>query len=134
MALILPRNWCLIFFRDPKAEFDASRLKKALGDAGLTVTGRKEPFKVRWGDGPTMQVSIFRGKSIETIVRGLVGKQRKYAKLVKGCDAQVKIELDNVEEVLDEINTLIEVQTTLQSATQGLMYNSWNDRFSGPED
>ena len=37
-------------------------------------------------------------------------------------------------EVLDEMNTVIEVQTTLQAATRGLVYTSWNDGFAGPDD
>jgi hypothetical protein len=59
---------------------------------------------------------------------------RKYRKLIPGCDTEILIELSNVEEVLDEINTLIEVQATLQAATGGLMYLSWNHNFVGPDD
>ena len=40
----------------------------------------------------------------------------------------------DLEAVLDEINTLIEVQSILQSATHGLMYLSWNHNFAGPDD
>jgi hypothetical protein len=134
MALILPRNWCLIFFRDPEAQFTPARLKQVLQDARLTVTGDAEPFVVRWHDGPTLSVSIQRGSYVETVIRGLVGQRRKYRTQIPGCDTQIKIELPDVEEVLDEINTLIEVQSTLQAATRGLMYMSWNHNFAGPDD
>jgi hypothetical protein len=134
MALILPQNWCLIFFRDPEAEFTPARMKQVLRDAGLTVTGRKEPIAVRSGDGPTLYVSIHRGSYIETIIRGLVGPRRKHRTLIPGCDTEIKIELSDVEEILDEINTLIDVQSTLQAATRGLMYLSWNHSFAGPDD
>jgi hypothetical protein len=134
MALILPRNWCLIFFRDPEARFTPTRLKQVLEDARLPVTGEEEPFAVQWPDGPALFVSVQRGDYVETIIRGLVGQRRKYRTLIPGCDTQIKIELSDVEEVLDEINTLIEVQSVLQAATRGLMYMSWNHNFAGPDD
>jgi hypothetical protein len=132
MALILPPNWCLVFFRDPESKFTSAQVKKILEGRGLTVTGTAEPFSIQWEDGPTLSASIQRGKSIETVLRGLVGRSRKYAQLVPGCDAQITIVLSNVVAVLDEINTLIELQATLQDATQGLMYTSWNQKFSAP--
>jgi hypothetical protein len=124
----------LIFFRDPEAEFTPARMRQVLRDAGLTVTGRKEPFAVRKCDGPTMFVSIHRGSFIEPVIRGLVGPRRKYRTLIPGCDTGIKIQLSDVEEALDEINTLIEVRLTLQAATRGLMYMSWNHNFAGPDD
>ncbi|MCI0459387.1 MAG: hypothetical protein L0Z62_20750 [Gemmataceae bacterium] len=134
MALMLPPNWCLIFFRDPEAEFTPARMKRLLLDRGLTVTGKEEPFTVRWGDGPPLYVAIHRGSYIETIIRGLVGRRRKHRKRIPGCDTEIQIVLSDIEEVLDEINTLIEVQSTLQDATHGLMYLSWNHNFVGPDD
>ncbi len=84
-----------------------------LQDERLTVTGEEQPFAVRWHDGPALFVSVQRGSYIEPIIRGLVSRRRKHRTLIPGCDTQVKIELSNVEEVLDEINTLIEVQCAL---------------------
>jgi hypothetical protein len=117
VPLILPRNRCLIFFRDPREEFTPTRLSKVLRAAGLTINGDKEPFAVDWGTGPRMLVSIQRGSEIETIIHSLVGHRREYSKLVAGCDAQIKIELDDLDEALNEINTLIAVQSALQDAT-----------------
>jgi hypothetical protein len=134
MSLILPQNWNLIFFRDPKKKFTPARMKEVLRDRGLTVTGRKEPFMVRSNKGPILYVSITRGKFVETVIRGLVGQRRKHRTLLPGCDTEILIELSNVDEVLDEINTLIEVQCALQEATGGLMYMSWNHHFAGPDD
>jgi len=44
-----------------------------------------------------------------------------------------EIGIADLDEVLDEINTLIEVQCTLQDATSGYLFNSWNGEVSGPE-
>lgn len=134
MGLILPPNLCLIFFRDPEAAFTPARMKHALRKAGLTVSGRKEPFAVRWVNGPTLYVSMLRGGFIETVIRGLVGQRRKHRTLIPGCDTQIQIAFHDLEEVLDEINTLNEVQWALGGATRGLIYRSWNQVFSGPDD
>jgi hypothetical protein len=86
MALMLPRNWCLIFFRDPEAQFTPARLKQVLQDTRLTVTGDEPPFEVRWHNGPALLVSVQRGSYIEPIIHGLVGRGRKHRTLIPGCD------------------------------------------------
>ncbi len=133
MTLILAPNICLLFFRDPEATFTPAKLKQVLGRQ-LTETGRDPPFAYRFGDGPILYVSINRGEFVETIGRRLMGRGRKYRSLIAGCDTQIEITFRDLEEVLDEINTLIDIQATLQEATGGLLYRSWNQTFSGPED
>ena len=132
--LILPQNWCLIFFRDPAGEFTTERLKQALLSDSLPVLTDGEPYEVRYPAGPPLRVSLSRGSSIETIVRGLVGRGRKHRDLIPGLDTQITVEADDLEATLDEINTLIMVQDALRKATQGLMYLSWNRAFVGPGD
>jgi hypothetical protein len=134
MTLILSPNICLLFFRDPEARFTPARLKKLFGNRVVTAAGRKQPFGVRWGEGPTLYISITRGEFVETLIRRLMGRRRKHRHLIPGCDTQIEITFDNLDEVLNEINTLIDIQATLQDATGGLLYRSWNDSFSGPED
>jgi hypothetical protein len=123
----------LLFFRDPRAEFTPERMTEVLRDAGLTVAGQRQPFAVDCGTGPTMSVSIQRGTQIEAVIRGLVGNRQQYREHIAGCDAQIKIELNDVDKTLDEINTLIQIQTALQEATSGLMYLSWNQQFTAPK-
>ncbi len=135
VALLLPPNWCLFFFRDPRAEFTTARLKDCLLAEGLTVSGDDEPLRVRGNEaGPELFVSIHRGSVAETIARGVVGKRRKHRTLIPGCDAYVQITFHDLEEVLDEINTLNQVQWAVQAATRGLGYNSWNQAMWGPDD
>jgi hypothetical protein len=82
VALILPPNWCLFFFRDPRADFTTARLKDSLLADGLRVSGDEEPLRVWWKEGgPDLFVSIHRGQVAETIARGVVGRRRKHRKL-----------------------------------------------------
>jgi hypothetical protein len=56
--LILPPNWCLFFFRDPRGEFTTARLKECLLAEGLSVSNDEEPLRVRWkGDGPDRAIA-----------------------------------------------------------------------------
>jgi hypothetical protein len=63
-----------------------------------------------------------------------MGRTRKYLPLIRDCDTQIEITFDNLEEVLDDANTLIDAQHLLQSDTGGLLYRSWNQLFSGPDE
>ncbi|MBX9625460.1 MAG: hypothetical protein K2X82_16760 [Gemmataceae bacterium] len=127
-------NQCLLFFRDPDGVFDAARLRHLLADRGLTVTGDEPPFAVRFRDGPTLAVGLERGEEAEVLAGRLMGRARKYRAAVAGCDAYLRISFDDLDAVLDEINTLIDVQATLQDATGGLMYRSWNRTWAGPDE
>jgi hypothetical protein len=133
MTLILSPNICLLFFRDPEMTFTPERLKQVLG-SGLTETGGDPPFAFRCGGGPILYLAITRGEFVESFGRRLMGRGRKYRPLLSGCDTQIEITFRNLDEALDEISTLIDVQQLLQSATDGLLYRSWNQTFSGPED
>jgi len=88
MTLILPPNWCLIFFRDSEATFTPTRLKELLQSMSYSISGEKEPFVVQLQDGPKLLVSVQHGSFMETIVRGLVGSRPKYRDLIPGCDAR----------------------------------------------
>jgi hypothetical protein len=48
------------------------------------------------------------------------------------CAARIEITFDDLEEVRTEIDTLIEVQETLQDATQGFIFNAWNRKLAPP--
>jgi hypothetical protein len=135
LAFFIHPNVFLLFFRDPEEKFTPEVLKKVLGDEGVTVSGEKQPFALRWSDGPTLYASIDRGEVAEVLASRLMdGRDQRHRDLVAACDAHIEITFESLDEVLDEINTLIVVQSALQQATGGLLYRSWNQTFSGPED
>ena len=135
MAFFIHPNLCLLFFRDREGKFTPERLKQVLEDEGVTVTGEKQPFALRWGDGPTLYASMERGKVAEILASRLMdGRDQEHRGLIAGCDAYIEVAFESLDEVLEEINTLIVVQGALQQATGGLMCRSWNQTFSGPGD
>jgi hypothetical protein len=134
LAFFIHPNICLLFFRDPEAKFTPERLKQVLDDEGVNVTGDEQPFALQWAGGPTLFASITRGEVAAVLASRLMGRGRKHRALAAGCDAYVEITFESLDEVLDEINTLIVVQSALQEATRGLLYRSWNQTFSGPDD
>lgn len=46
------------------------------------------------------------------------------------CTARFEISIIDLEAVLDEMNTLIEVQQTLLAAVDGVLWNEWNEALS----
>ena len=133
MAFFIHPNQCLMFFHDPEEAFTPARLKQVLADDGVTADGDAEPFALRWGDEPTLYASIVRGAVAAVLAGRLMGRGRKHRALAAASNAYIEIKFESLDEVLDEINTLIQVQATLQQATGGLLYCSWNQSFSGPE-
>jgi hypothetical protein len=109
LTFFIHPNACLLFFRDPEELFTPERLKKALGDEGVTITGDKQPFALRCGGGPTLFATIARGEVAAILAGRLIGRARKHRALAAKCDAYVEITFESLDEVLDEINTLIVV-------------------------
>ena len=61
-----------------------------------------------------------------------VGAGTDFADRLARCDARFEIEIDDLDEPLDEINTLMEVQGALQDACGGLLFLPWNGRIAAP--
>jgi hypothetical protein len=122
---------CLILFH--KVGFGINQALEALAGKGvLSVARMAEILAVRWGQGPVLFVRHAAGKLVAEEL-ALIGKDSPHAAALSRCNALFEVSFLDLEEVLDEINTLIEVQCTLQEATQGLLYTGWNGQLSIPE-
>lgn len=84
---------------------------------------------VRWDDGPPLYITLAFGDRIlqEAIA---ISKGHPQAVDMHCCNKRLEVRFDNLDEVLDEINTLIQVQIILQEATQGIIFNNWNDQLN----
>ena len=55
-------------------------------------------------------------------------------RLMGELDSALDISFEDLDEVLDDINTLIETRNVLQKATAGVESCSRNDQLHGPEE
>ncbi len=122
----------MIFFCDPTV--DLARTEAVLRESGLTVKPDPQSgqLRVSWG-GPELMVHLSREAWVIDEANE-IAEGTSHADAMGRCDARFEIFIHDLDEVLDEINTLIEVQATLQQATRGFLFNDWNCRLSAHED
>lgn len=119
-----------IYFKSGSCDLDAAAL--ILTSHGLTVEQHPGYFTVRRTTWPFFDVGI----SNESWVRDEakeIGAETPHAAVLQDCDARFEISFDSLDEVLDEMNTMIEVQTCLQEACKGILFLPWNGNLSAPE-
>lgn len=128
----MPDGVSMIFFRCGSPAFAIEDAERLLAEDGLHVTRNGDALSVRWEDGP--EVSVSRSASPHVAEEAAeIAEGTPFAAELSRCDARFEIGIEDLAEVLDEINTLIEVQCTLQGATGGYLFNSWNGELSGSE-
>lgn len=97
------------------------------------LSTQRWPARVHWGPGtPRLAVRLSRGPDHQVDTTG-IGEGTPHGRALARCDAWLEISFDDLDEVLDESNTLIETQLTLQDATGGFMFNTWNGTLSAYE-
>src|SRR5438445_3244081 len=107
----MPNGVCLIYFRSGKCDLDSA--ERVLSERGLTVSRASDFLDVRWENGPRLRVAVTQGERVQEEAAELA-ESYTHAYEVGQCDARFEITFDELEEVLDEINTLIEVQAALE--------------------
>jgi hypothetical protein len=120
---------CMVFFRAGTCDLEAAAA--SLQDYGLDVaqepgvlfasTEGSQPFRIRMSNAPhvrTEAVEIGIGTPDEAAMREF--------------DARFEIAIEDLDEALDEINTLIDVQSALQEVSNGYLFLPWNGHLSGP--
>jgi hypothetical protein len=135
LSLIIEPNLCLIFCTASPGQVAPARLRRLLSGAGLDVAGAKLPLAIRDPGGTAFTLTVTRGAVVGTLAHRLLGRRRKYREALVGCDTQFEIRFADLDEVFSQaLETLIEIQETLKDATRGVVYRSWNDTWSGPDD
>jgi hypothetical protein len=113
-----------VYFTGDFTLADAARQLKS-----LVVAEEQHRFTVRWGeDGPPMWVTFAAGPEVAADSDGLA-ETYGIAELA-GHDRRYQVTFDDLGEVLDDINTMIEVQLGLQELTGGYVVRSWNSEVS----
>lgn len=115
-----------IFYKNDELKLDDAELR--LKEANMSVQRYEDVLKISYDQGPTMFVShSCEDHALKTSQH--IRSKTKHKSLMNSFDSLYKVSFNDLEEVLDEINTLIDVQCTLRDLTDGVIYNSWNQEI-----
>lgn len=121
----------MVFFK--AGEVDLERAAAALADDGLTVTHEGGALHTWWDEaGPRLRIWLARGPHVQQEAVE-IGRRHGQLPALAPCDARFEIAIDDLAATLDEMNTLIQVQATLQTLTSGMAFNAWNGVLLPPE-
>lgn len=119
------------------SDFGLDQAQTALAGRGWLAVrrdGDRLTVQPKGKENPVLRVEFTSGEAVQRQIANGIALIAPYPERVSQCNARFDITFDNLDEVLDEINTLIEVQLALQDATKGFLFNSWNQSLSAPED
>src|SRR4051812_9496782 len=119
---------CLVFFRADAVTLDEAA--RRLAASGLRVDRAGDQLSVQLGAGPILRIKYARDARVTAEARA-IGANTRHAAALGECDARFEVTFDDLAAVLDEVNTLIEVQMTLQETTRGFLYTAWNKALTG---
>src|SRR5690348_15750830 len=119
---------CLVFFAGPTTIGDAAR---ALSRS-MHVVEDGEVLLVRWRETTEPELTVGFNADTYVAVESAELAQRKNIDAFNRFDRRFEVIIDDLESTLDEMNTLAEVQMTLQDLTRGYLVCSWNDSVQAP--
>ena len=100
---------------------------------GLTVSRRANDLIAGSPDNPEFRVVLATGDHVK-VEAAEIGEGTPHQAAMAECDVRFEVFFDDLAEVLDEINTFIEVETALQEESRGFILLPWNGHLSGPDD
>lgn len=65
---------------------------------------------------------------------GPILREHQDAEGLAECDSVFEVSFLDLDEALHELNTLMEIEWTLQDATKGFLYLEWNEHFAAYEE
>ncbi|MEP7287578.1 MAG: hypothetical protein ABI947_17610 [Chloroflexota bacterium] len=110
---------------------DIEKVHEILLDTGLSILRQPDKFAVWQENGSLLFITLacselVRQESVQ------IGQDTPYAEDLSRCNVRIEIAFDDLQEVRMEAETLIEVQSSLQEATQGYIFNIWNQKIAPP--
>lgn len=120
---------CFVFFRSGQATL--SDAAQALDEIGLEVDAQADCLEVSDADSPTFRIFCEAGAHVQQEAQE-IAQNTAYGEAMALCTERFEIEINDLGEALDEINTLIDIQAALQEISEGYLYLSWNGNLSAP--
>jgi len=122
-------NYCMVFFESPRC--DIQRAFQSLVAYGLTVNRGDNMLICHRENSPKFRVLLSDEEHVQLEAQE-IGKSTSLAHEMSKCDARFEIYFDDLNDVLGEINTLMEVQGALQDTSQGYLFTPWNGNLAEP--
>ncbi|MBP3956098.1 hypothetical protein J8F10_12475 [Gemmata sp. G18] len=98
--------YCMVFFQSGACDLDTAF--RSLTSYGLTVTRRDDELVVGRSGSPDFRVRHARADWVRAEAAE-ISEGTPHAAAMQECSELFEISFDNLDEVLDEINTLIEI-------------------------
>ena len=119
----MSRHVCLIVCSSDRTSLNDA--KTALEKDGLSVESNNNRLICFRDNSPRFTIRFIQ-EEVLAEAKTLGEEYPNYRSRLKNCDARFEILFDDLSEVLDEINTPIDIQLTLQDTTEGIVFTSWN--------
>ncbi len=120
---------CIVFF--PQGTATVDDVVKTLDKYSLTVKRDGDTLYVIGAADCQFKIQLVTDPHvIEEAIE--IGNGSPREDEMKACNARFEIAIENLEVALDEINTLMEVQATVQDATKGFLFLPWNGELTEP--
>lgn len=120
---------CLIFFRDER--HDLASAAKALSERGLAVVRKADELEVAVPEAPALRIALATGDHVREEAAE-ISEGTDFSGDMAACHLRFEIFIKDLDATLDEANTLIEVQATLQDLTHGYLFLTWNGNIVEP--
>ena len=120
----MSRHVCLVFCLSERLSLEEAKI--ALEQDGLTVESDRNKLICFRDNSPRFTIALNQEAEVRSSAKALGEEYPNYRSRLKNCDAHFAISFADLSEVLDEVNTLIDIQIVLQDATAGIVFTSWN--------
>ena len=120
---------CMVFFRHGACDID--RAVNALKEHRFHVARKGKKLTARQPGKHEFRIELVTDDYVREEAEE-IGADTPYAEAMKECGSRFEIFIDDLDAALDEINSLMEVQSALQDASQGYLFLSWNGNLSEP--
>ena len=123
-------NACVAFF-ETSTGVDLNAAANALAERGIRASRKNDELVVSSGANLIFRVSLALDEYVRQEAAELPDGVPSF-EAMSNCDARFEILIDDLDAVLKEANTLIDVETALQQLTDGFLYCTWNGNLSAP--
>lgn len=120
----MSRHVCLIFCSSDRISLNDAQT--ILEKDGLSIESRDNSLICFRDNSPRFTIRLNQEEEVRVSAKSLGEEYPNYRSRLKNCDAHFEISFANLSEVLDEVNTLIDIQIVLQDAAEGIVFTSWN--------